>query len=131
MVRETPPAPSSQIGQEFATSAWLAEGLGRESGWLVYRDGQLAFYDHSGGVVFDSGVGQLDAIEFPWYYWGVGCRIRVCGETFRLNFAPPQGGRPSLRIQGLHAPAIDALCQGAAEPRDIGAVWRQLLRRAS
>ena len=77
----------------------------------------------------ESALAEIQRVTFPWYYWGAGCRLSVCGEWYRLSFAPPGGGRLACRVQGWQGPEVQALVDAgdALGARQLGSAWRAVL----
>jgi hypothetical protein len=75
------------------TQAWVLGRLGNRGGLLQLADGRLAFLTEE-GPLFDVPVTEVKDVNFPWYYFGGGCKFRVGTQRYRIAFVRPvdQGG---------------------------------------
>ncbi len=73
------------------TLVWRLEGLnGSEAGHLELKGGRLAWtpvdYEMSG---FDVPLAEVQDINFPWYYFGGGFKMRIGADKYRFSFVEP------------------------------------------
>lgn len=119
--------------QQFASDAWLLEGLTRSvPGWLELHKGRLRFVTPD-SVVFDAARADVDAIRYPWYYFGGGLKLRAGGQPYRISFVKPNGAEYALG-RGLgeagHPAALLVAASKVVDVRSgraIGRRWRELL----
>jgi hypothetical protein len=68
--------------------AWLLRSLtASETGSLTLRKGRLSFATHI--TVFDCPLAAVQAVHFPWFYFGAGCVLKVNGTRYRISFIQP------------------------------------------
>lgn len=76
----------------FASVAWLLEGLTQSfKGRLEYSRGRLRMKTGDRGHAFDVAMQDVTEVQFPWYYFGGGLKLRVGGRQYRLSFVRPNG----------------------------------------
>lgn len=120
-------------GEVFASCVWRLIGTFRSrAGWLDLREGRLRFWTPE-GVVFDTRLGEVSSLTFPWYYFGGGLKLWVGDEEYRLSFVEPNGAqRPdpqrltsNREMRSLALAAVEA--QEAGAGRGVGREWRRRL----
>ncbi len=75
----------------LTSPVWLTKGrIGTPSpGTLELAEGRISFTDRE-GKVFDAPVADVKA-SFPRYYLGLGFKLAVAGETYKVYFTAPSG----------------------------------------
>src|SRR5436305_7653146 len=72
------------------TRVWLLHGMsGSTPGILELVNGRIGFTTDEGRV-FESALGEV-AVNYPWYYFGGGCKISRGDQTYRISFVRPNG----------------------------------------
>jgi hypothetical protein len=131
----TPAAPAAvdhAVPSAFDSPAWILVGLTRNiPGWLAYQDGGLAFADTDGDVLFAAELSDVRDLEFPWYYFGGGLKLKVLGKKYRLSFVRPNGAvNPAPEPQGLLARTfLGRIAHDITTGRAATAEWRAILAR--
>lgn len=98
----------------LTTDAWQLLGItASRHGELRLDHGRLRFTLDDGTVVFRTDVVAVEAIVFPWYYFGGGLKLTVAGVRHRISFVRPNN-------------ADDAMDRLAARVGDVGAVHAQV-----
>lgn len=118
----------------YASTAWLLIGITRHSamGWLTMADGRLQF-SIEGDVVFDLNAAAIQSVNYPWYYFSGGVKIRSQGDEFRLSFVKPNGAEVAvdrmLAESGNPAALLGALekFSDIGEGRRAGKRWKEIL----
>jgi hypothetical protein len=121
--------------ETLCTPAWLLVGLTRSvPGVLELVDDDLAFTTDDGRL-FDVPLAEVRDVEFPWYYFGGGVKLRVGAERFRLSFVRPNDasdleGRLLARSEDGGAAAL--LTAGRkvldiGDGRRAGRAWKRVL----
>ncbi|MBK9155692.1 MAG: hypothetical protein IPM25_16035 [Chloracidobacterium sp.] len=73
----------------ISTPVWRLTGLrGSEPGTLQLSDGRLK-YTPDDGPGFDVPMEEISGVNFPWYYFSGGFKLRVRGEEYRFSFVEP------------------------------------------
>jgi hypothetical protein len=111
--RHLPRRKAKRPGQDFASYAWLLIGTFRTAaGWLDLTAGRLRFSTPD-QVVFDVSLAEVTDVDWPWYYFGGGVKLRAAGERYRFSFVLPNGAEyPTARL------AADA-----GDPVALAVVW--------
>ncbi len=79
--------------QKLCTVAWLLIGLTRsEAGILRFNGGRLAFIGEEKGRIFNASRAEISNINFPWHYFGAGCKLHIGATEDRLSFIEPVNG---------------------------------------
>lgn len=117
----------------YASYAWRLIGLFRtQAGWLDLCEDRLR-YSTPDGTVFETPVGEVTCLTFPWYYFSGGLKLTVAGEEYRLSFVEPNGAQyPVARAEAAAGdPAALAFVVDTAKVvgvgRGVGRRWRSLL----
>ncbi len=63
---------------------------GNVPGLLELADGRLSFTTEAGRV-FETPVSEVSEVEFPWYYFGGGAKLKVGAASYRISFVKPNG----------------------------------------
>ena len=72
----------------LSDQVWLLKGLiASEAGTLTLKQGHLSFATDT--PIFDCPLIQVQAIDFPWYYFGAGCVMKINDTKYRLSFIQP------------------------------------------
>jgi len=72
----------------LSDKVWLLKGLiTSEAGTLTLKNGRLSFTIDK--PIFDSPLAEVQAVEFPWFYFGAGCTLKINGTKYRLSFIQP------------------------------------------
>jgi hypothetical protein len=131
VAREDPFVPA-QTPPPFASDAWLLVGLTRSIAGRLAWNGRLRFTAGDGDV-FDVTPGQLTSVNFPWYYFGGGVKLRTHEGKYRLSFVKPNGAEYAV-MRGAAAAGNPAALVGAAAKvsdvrsgRRVGRRWRDIL----
>jgi len=99
------------------TQVWLLSGMtGSEEGILQLADGRIIFTSIDGQTVFDARLPEVSEMEFPWYYFGGGMKLRIAAERYRVSFLRP----------GNTGGGIGDIAPG----RRVGKLWKAALARA-
>ena len=121
---------------EFASYAWLLEGIGNTPGWLDLQEDRLRFTT-SERIVFDVPRRELTSISFPWYYFGGGMKVSAAGRRYRVSFLIPNdaefpGDREGAPRGSPARPLLPLASEdaGIIAGRKVGRRWRQLLGEA-
>ena len=81
-------------------------------------------------AVFDVAVSRID-VEFPWYYFASGLRVRFERTLFRFSF-----GRPNTQLPIDRSDVLEAATRARDELKAIrqalrsGKAWKAALTRA-
>jgi hypothetical protein len=77
------------MAQHFLSdNAWLLKGfVASEAGTLTLKNEHLTFATSK--LIFDSPLIEVQAIAFPWFYFGAGCTLKINGEKYKLSFIHP------------------------------------------
>ncbi len=118
---------------DFASYAWLLRGITVSiPGWLDVHDGCLRFSTPQ-EVVFDVPLAEITSVNYPWYYFGGGVKLKAAGTPYRLSFVKPNGAEYAT-ARGLAAVgSLASLGIVATKASDIGVGvsvgkrWRELL----
>lgn len=71
------------------SQVWLLSGMTASApGILQLADGRIAFAT-SEGAVFDVALSAVTGVEFPWYYFGGGMKLKIGAESYRFSFMLP------------------------------------------
>lgn len=77
--------------QKLCTAAWLLVGLTRsEAGILKFDGKRLTFTGEENGCVFDVSRVEISNVNFPWHYFGAGCKLQIGATEYRLSFIEPE-----------------------------------------
>jgi hypothetical protein len=119
--------------ESFVSDAWLLEGLTRSiPALLELARGRLRCVTQD-RVAFDVALEQVTGVEFPWYYFGGGVKLRAGAEQFRISFVRPNGAEyASARLLASDGNAGSLLLVGSkasdiAGGRAAGRRWREVL----
>lgn len=82
---------------------------GSEFGHLELRSGRL-IYTPNEGVGFDVALDQINDINFPWYYFGGGFKMRIGNDSYRFSFVEPHNDNADI-----------------GEGREKGKAWKKAL----
>ena len=77
------------MAQHFLSDeVWLLKGLiASEAGTLTLQNGRLTFVTNK--TVFDGPLTQVQAVDFPWFYFGAGFILKINGMKYKLSFIQP------------------------------------------
>lgn len=106
--------PQRQAETHLVTDAWQLLGMTRSlPGQLCLKAETLSFVHDTGQVLFRALRRDVSRVDFPWYYFGGGCKLTVDGVRYRFSFVRPNN-------------ADDAVDRMAARVGDAGAVYSQV-----
>jgi hypothetical protein len=121
----------------FGSYAWQMKGMTVSiPGWLELRDDRLCFTTAE-GVVFDSALSDVSAVEFPWYYFGGGLKLHAEGTPYRLSFVKPNGAEyaNARLLSDMGSPGslliVASKADDIATGTDAGRTWRKHLERTT
>src|SRR5687767_8340658 len=77
------------MAQHFLSDkVWLLKGVvGSEEGTLTLKNGRLSLTTDK--PIFDCPLIEVQAVGFPWLYFGAGCTLKINGAKYRLSFIQP------------------------------------------
>lgn len=79
------------------TSVWRLKGLtGSESGHLEIAKGRLIYTPGNGRPGFDVALDAVSDINFPWYYFRGGFKMRIGADKFRFSFVEPHNDQADV-----------------------------------
>ncbi|HMO40246.1 MAG TPA: hypothetical protein PKC76_04040 [Saprospiraceae bacterium] len=143
-----PTASASRFSGNYTSKAWLLRGLTQSlPGVLALRHDQLTFTATGFGtlwmrdlrrleqragmpglaerlnrgeatVVFQWSATELQAVRFPWYYFGGGLQLQGPDQSYRISFIRPGNTRLHYFVNPFRE---------IAQARHIGRRWRALL----
>ena len=97
-------------------TVWLLKGVvASEEGTLTLKNGRLSLVTDK--PIFDCALSEVQAVAFPWLYFGAGCTLKINGAKYRLSFI-----QPGNTAGGEYASIPDA--------RRKGQRWKAALARA-
>jgi hypothetical protein len=77
------------MAQHFLSDTnWLLKGVvASEAGTLTLGNGRLSLTTDK--PIFDIPLTEVQAVNFPWFYYGVGCTLKINGAKYKLSFIQP------------------------------------------
>lgn len=105
------------MAQHFLSDkVWLLKGVvASEEGTLSLKKGRLSLTTDK--PIFDCALTEMQAVGFPWLYFGAGCTLKINGTKYRLSFI-----QPGNTAGGEYASITDA--------RGKGQRWKAALAQA-
>lgn len=106
--------------ETMRSPAWLLFGITQSvAGELILMQGRLAFEAHDGRRIIDAAVTDISGVNFPWYYFGGGMKLRIGADSYRVSFTRP-GNLPD------HSAEVDD-AGDLRSGRQSGAAWKSAL----
>ncbi len=79
------------------TSVWRLSGFtGSEPGNLQLSKGRLVYTPDNGRPGFDVALDAVSDINFPWYYFSGGFKMRIGGDKYRFSFVEPHNDQADV-----------------------------------
>ena len=127
--------------EDLRTPVWQLNGMtGSTPGILELSAGRIAFTTETGRV-FEAPLSDI-TVNYPWYYFGGGCKITYACQTHRISFVRPNNAADlsdqllsQLDDAGLAA-GLSLLTAGRklsdiGQGRKAGKAWKAALASAA
>ena len=123
------------------SGAWLLLGFsGSEPGTLTLSQGRLRFDTEAGSCTWDTALKEIDRLEFPWYYFGGGMKVKIGRKRYRVSFIRPNTGSyisesdlvgtlPGVKSRPGMPTHLGETVNSMGLARRIGKAWKQVLTK--